>query len=136
MDGGTAGMELLDPMAGRDHIVIVDAVRTGRAPGTPVTLRGDEIPAFFRTKLSPHQVGLSDVLATLRITGEYPKALVVVGIEPVSLATGLSLSGPVAARFDELVANVLAELAAVGIEPQRRSVPGRGQLAEAGCFAG
>lgn len=131
MDGGTAGMELLGTIVGKDLVIVVDAVRTGRAPATPVVLRGEQVPAFFRTRLSPHQVGLSDVLATLHITGEQPAQVVVVGIEPVSLATGLTLTDPVAARFDQLAAMVLAELERVGVRPHRRAEPGRGVLAAA-----
>ncbi|MGY2437904.1 hydrogenase maturation protease, partial [Escherichia coli] len=29
LDGGTAGMELLEAMASRDHIILADAVRSG-----------------------------------------------------------------------------------------------------------
>lgn len=31
MDGGTAGMELLDSMAGRDHLIITDAIVTAKS---------------------------------------------------------------------------------------------------------
>lgn len=118
-DGGTAGMELLDMMANRDLIILVDAVRTGRAPSDTVVLRGDEVPAFFRTRISPHQVGLSDLLATLKITDEFPKQVVVVGIEPVSLETNVGLSAAVESKMDELEALVLSELSNRGIEPTR-----------------
>lgn len=48
VDGGTCGMDLLDLIAGRDHLILVDAVATGGPPGTVVRLEGDEIPALFR----------------------------------------------------------------------------------------
>ncbi len=47
LDGGTAGMELLEAMASRDHIILVDAVRSGNPPGTVVTLKDEEIPTLF-----------------------------------------------------------------------------------------
>ncbi len=135
MDGGTAGMELLVPMAGCDLVVIVDAVRTGRPAGTVVVLRDEEVPHFFRTKLSPHQVHLAEVLATLDITGETPDEVVVVGIEPLSLATGLELSAPVAARLEELAHHVLSELARHDLAPQPLTHRPRSLLLEAGAFA-
>src|SRR5574340_711188 len=87
IDGGTSAMEMLDDLAHADHLVIVDAVRSGKPPATLVRIAGDDVPVFFKTKLSPHQIGLSDVLATLALTGEAPGGVTVIGVEPVSLAT-------------------------------------------------
>lgn len=33
LDGGTSGMELMEAMAGRDHLIVADAVLSGQAPG-------------------------------------------------------------------------------------------------------
>ncbi|MEZ5628585.1 MAG: hydrogenase maturation protease, partial [Rhodocyclaceae bacterium] len=68
LDGGTCAMEMLEELENLDLLVIADCVRTGRPPASVVVLKDDDVPAFFRTKLSPHQVGLSDVLATLHFT--------------------------------------------------------------------
>ncbi len=74
LDGGTAGMELLGDMANRDHLIIVDAIVSKKnAPGTMMILRDEEVPALFTNKISPHQLGLADVLSALRFTGEFPK---------------------------------------------------------------
>ena len=51
LDGGTAGMELLEAMASRDHIILADAVRSGNPPGTVVTLKM-KIPTLFGRKIS------------------------------------------------------------------------------------
>ncbi len=99
LDGGTCAMEMLEDLEHLDLLVIADCVRSGRTPGSVVVLREEEVPAFFRTKLSPHQVGLADVLATLRFIGRAPRRTVVVGVEPQSLATGMSLSSAVRAAL-------------------------------------
>jgi len=96
-------------------------VRGNRAPATPVVLKGAEVPVFFRTKLSPHQAGLSDVLASLEFTGCAPQETVIIGIEPVSLALGMELSPAVAARLPELVALTLTELRARGVTIEERA---------------
>ena len=86
LDGGTAGMELLGDMANRDHLIIADAIVSKKnTPGTMMVLRDEEIPALFTNKISPHQLGLADVLSALRFTGEFPKKLTLVGIIPESL---------------------------------------------------
>lgn len=120
LDGGTAGMELMSAMADRDHLILVDAVRTGAAPATVVRLAGDEVPAFFRTKVSPHQVGISDVLAALTITGEKPANVVVIGVVPKDLGTGLEMSPEIEGRVEELMDRVVDELIALGLAPQVR----------------
>ncbi len=53
VDGGTAGMDLLDTLAGCAHLLICDAVQTGGPPGSVVKLAGDQVPALFQTRCSP-----------------------------------------------------------------------------------
>lgn len=117
IDGGTSGMELLGEIAGADLLVVVDAVNAGKRPGEPVRLSGAEVPVFFRSKLSPHQIGLSDVLASLEFAGESPRETVLLGLQPGSMELGLEMTPAVAARLPDLVSAVLGELAARGIEP-------------------
>lgn len=115
IDGGTTGMEMLEDLAGADHILIVDAVRSGNAPASIVRIAGEQVPVFFRTKLSPHQIGLSDVLATLVLTGEQPGGVTVIGVEPVSLETAMALSPQVEAVLPEVVSLVVEELRQLGV---------------------
>lgn len=111
VDGGTCGMELLEQLEDLDALIVVDCVRCGRPPATPVLLKGDDVPVFFKTKLSPHQVGLSDVLASLEFTGRAPRRTAIVGMQPVSMALGMELSPAVAERLPELVALTRGEIA-------------------------
>lgn len=118
LDGGTAGMELLEPLENLDTLIIADAVRVGQPPGSVVLLQGDEVPKFFRTKISPHQIGLSDLLAALELTEKAPRAVVLIGFQPVSLATGMALTPEAEAKVPEMLALVLAELEKAGVTPQ------------------
>ncbi|MBL8660942.1 MAG: HyaD/HybD family hydrogenase maturation endopeptidase [Rhodospirillales bacterium] len=110
LDGGTSGMDLLDQIAARVHLIVVDAVKTGRPPGSVVRLTGEEVPAFFQSRISPHQLGLSDVLAVLRLMDCAPERVTVIGVEPVCLDLGLALSPAVAACLPEVLALIRAEL--------------------------
>jgi len=122
VDGGTSAMDLLEFMAGRDLVILVDAVRAGRAPSSVVRLVGDDIGALFRQRISPHQLGIAEVLATLLILGEAPKTVVLLGIEPKSMSVGLGLSPELSRIVASVVAQVVTELRAVGMEPEIRSV--------------
>ena len=114
LDGGTTGMGLLDDISGRAHLVVLDAVQTGAEPGTLIELRGDQVPVYFGLRVSPHQLGLSDVLATLELSGEKPLAVSVLGLVPHSLDLSLELSAPIKARLGSLVEAAVAELARIG----------------------
>lgn len=122
LDGGTLGLDLLPYLEGADRVLIVDAIDLGAEPGTLARLVGEEVPAQLTLKISPHQMGLADLLAALHLRGTAPSEFVLLGVQPGALEKlGLELSPPVAARVDELADRVLAELATWGIQAARRS---------------
>jgi hydrogenase maturation protease len=110
VDGGTCGLDLLHFLEGVELLVVVDAANFGQAPGTIQRLEGDAVPAFLAQKISPHEINLPELLFSAKLTGIYPNRVVVLGIQPQTLALGLELSPPVAARVDELVGLALAEI--------------------------
>ena len=120
LDGGTTGMGLLDDISRRQHVVVLDAVQTGAPPGTPVVMRGGEVPVYFGIRVTPHQLGLSDVLATLELSGEQPGSVTVLGLVPAALEMSLELSGTIEAKLPELVALAVAELTQLGYVPAAR----------------
>ncbi len=120
IDAGTSGMEMLEDMSDLDFLLVVDAIAAGKAPGELVQLRGDEVPVFFRRNLSPHGIGLSDVLASLEFLGAEPKETVILGVQPTSLDLSTELTPTIAARVPELVAQVVDELTQRGLVPVRK----------------
>lgn len=120
IDGGTSGMEMIEDLSSLDLLVVIDVVKTGAPPGTLVRIAGDDIPVFFRHKLSPHQIGLPDVLACLELLDTLPKEIVVLGVEFISLELGMEMTPTVAATIPQLVQRAAAELTSRGylLEPQ------------------
>lgn len=114
IDGGTSGMEMIEDLSDLDFLIVIDVVKTGAAPGTVVKIAGDEIPVFFRNKLSPHQIALPDVLASLELLDTMPKEIVVLGVEPISLELGMEMTPAVAEKIPELVEMAVAELVSRG----------------------
>lgn len=114
VDGGTAGMDMLNAIAGFKHMIVADAVKTGAPAGTVVVLKGDAVPAFFKGKLSPHQVGLSDLLAVMTLTDEQPETITLVGCVPFGMATTLTMTDGMVERVPQMLQLVLDELAALG----------------------
>jgi hydrogenase maturation protease len=118
LDGGTSGIELLSHIRTRSHLIIIDALKSGHPPGTVVRVDGEDVPSRFRTRISPHQLGLSDLLAAARLTEELPENLVLFGIEPKRIETGLELSTEVRAGLEKLIKVVVDELRGLGCDIQ------------------
>ena len=114
LDGGTSGIELLSYICNRDCMIIVDAVKSGLKPGTVVRVEGEDVPAKFMTRISPHQLGLSDLLAAATLTGELPREMVLFGIEPKLIELGFEVSEEVEAGFERLIEVIVEELRRVG----------------------
>jgi hydrogenase maturation protease len=114
-DGGTLGLALYDAISSARRVLVLDAIDYRLPGGTLRVLRGDEVPAWGRAKISPHQTGFNDVLALAQLNGCAPDTIVAIGVQPVELADfGGSLTGPVRARLAEAVALATRELAAWG----------------------
>jgi hydrogenase maturation protease len=114
IDGGTSGMEMLEDLSNLDLLVVLDVVKTGAAPGTVVRIAGDQIPVFFRRKLSPHQIGLPDVLASLELLDALPDEIVVIGVEPISLELGMEMTETIAHCVPHLAEMAAGELRSRG----------------------
>lgn len=110
MDGGTLGLDLLPKLENITNLILIDAVETGEKAGTCVRLYGQELPIALETKVSPHQMGLKDLLAVSELMGHSPQEMVLVGVQPGSIEMEIGLTPEVEAQLDRLVSNVLIEL--------------------------
>jgi len=115
LDGGTLGLDLLPRLEGVERLLVVDAVETGQPAGTLVRMAGEEVPVVLETKVSPHQMGLKDLLAVAMLQGFAPREMVLWGVQPALIELGTELSEAVASRLEPLVGKVLAELTRWGV---------------------
>ena len=116
MDGGTVGMALLGDLLDKDYLIIVDAVRTEQPPTTVIRLVDAEVPAFFQNTISPHQLGVSELLAALKLAGGGPEHIVLIGVVPESTELSLDLSAAMCQQVDHLVGRVGSELTRLGLD--------------------
>lgn len=123
LDGGTLGLALVPLLLDATHVLLFDAVDHRGAPGTLLVARDDEVPRFMAgSKMSLHQVGMNDILASLELLGHRPERFTVVGIKPVELADyGGSLTEAVQQQLPAALDLGLEELARWGVPGQRRS---------------
>ena len=119
IDGGTAGIDILLPQAGLDKLVVIDAIRFGKKPGTIYKLRfkgkeENKLARVFgpdsRAEISLHQLGLIDALAAAEKLNCLPKEIVIIGIEPNQISPGLELTEQVKQKIPKIVNAVLEEI--------------------------
>ena len=103
---------LVDLGAGRDVMVLVDAVSSGSAPGTVHVLEvGEEALPIRSAAASTHWVGLDEVIELARVLDMLPVRVVLVGIEAGSLERGSELTAPVREAVPAAITAVLELLA-------------------------
>lgn len=120
LDGGTLGLDILPYLEGIARLLVVDAVETAEPVGTIIRMTGDEIPLALATKVSPHQMGLKDLLLVADLQGYAPQEMVLWGVQPGSIEMDIELSPEVAEAVDILQVKVLEELAGWGIMATER----------------
>jgi hydrogenase maturation protease len=130
LDGGTLGLALIPLLQDATHVLLFDSVDYGGEPGSLIVARDAEIPRFMtRDKMSLHQAGMNDVLASLEMLGHRPQAFTLVGVQPVELADyGGSLTPAVREQLPRALELGLAELAAWGAAAQPREQPRAGHV--------
>jgi hydrogenase maturation protease len=109
LDGGTHGLGLLPYISGFRRILVIDALDVGETPGTVVRLEGnalDKLPG----KPSVHQLGFADLMIALKLLGDTPDELVVIGVQPSSTEWSAELTPAVNESLDRLITAVLEQL--------------------------
>jgi len=89
---------------------MVDAVNFDREPGYIGILENDEIPVRLTQKASMHHLGLMDVLCIVRMSGNMPKDMCLVGIQPKSLELGLDMTREIWDKQEALIERVVEKL--------------------------
>ncbi len=110
IDGGTAGADLLDVLADRRKVIVIDAIQADCEPGTVLRFTADELTQPDRVGMSLHELGLGQALTMTRQLGCEPKEVVVFGIKPRDISCGLELSEDITASLPKVVELVLAEI--------------------------
>ena len=94
LDGGTLGLELMPYISDASRVLFLDAVNSGKAPGTPIRMTGSELLGTA-SGLSVHQLGVADLIAALGLVATIPQEIVVLGVQPANTDWGTSLSSEV-----------------------------------------
>ncbi|WP_022851573.1 HyaD/HybD family hydrogenase maturation endopeptidase [Limisalsivibrio acetivorans] len=103
VEGGTLGLDLLPMVEWADKLILIDAVDVDHPCGTVVRIEGEDVEPVFETKLSPHQMGMKDLLLTAELAGYRPEEVTLFGIQSGNVNMDMTLSPEVEANMDKLV---------------------------------
>lgn len=106
MDGGTAGIMTAPFIEGCRFLFVIDTVALEREPAGSIHLFTDEEvrAGSIQSRMSPHQVGLLQVLELCRLTGRAPQQTEFITVVPEKMETGIALSQCLLDKLPEIVA--------------------------------
>ena len=109
LDAGTLGIMIAHRLEEADRVYLLDVILAEGPPGevrrySKPDIMLKQIPA----KLSPHQIGVQEMLLMMELRGRCPGEVILMGSIPATLEPGDSLS-PALQRQVESVAVKLAE---------------------------
>jgi len=115
IDGGTAGLDILLSQEGLYKLVVIDAIRAGKEPGTiykTKCLAPQFIAGFSagQSQISLHQLSLLDALSACEKLNCAPKEVTIIGVEPGQICLGLELSELAKRSIPEVIRQVLEEI--------------------------
>ncbi len=91
-DGGTGGFKLIDLMHGATRVIFIDAVETGKPPGTVTIFSAEEVHSIYnKKKYSLHDTDLMEVIKMTELLNNPPE-IEIVGIQPETIDYGTTLS--------------------------------------------
>lgn len=116
LDGGTLGLELVGSLYDTDKLLIVDAVLGRKAPGTIYEFDNDTIKAYFKNKVSLHELGIQDVLAALAVLDRPIKEMIIFGVQPACIELDLELSPFISEQVSPIINRIISTLRSWNIE--------------------
>jgi hydrogenase maturation protease len=110
IDGGTSP-DLPYYIEDVDKLIIVDAVTGDGPPGSIYRFHPEDVNLQSERALSVHELNLEESLRTMRLMGNKPKEVVIIGVEPKEMGWGTELSSELQQKMPEIIKIVLNELA-------------------------
>jgi hydrogenase maturation protease len=115
-DVGTAGIYMAPFLEECDPILVIDVVDIEGEPGSFHFFDLKDVKAStFQTRMSPHQLGLLEILEVCKLRGEAPQHVEFYTVIPKDLGDSIDLSEEVAARKVEVAEMILSRLTALGV---------------------
>jgi hydrogenase maturation protease len=110
VDGGTSGADLLDFIAERRKVIIIDSIDADAEPGTIFKLKPEDLDYNDNYNLSLHQLGIAQTLRMAACLGCEPQEVVIIGVKPFDLSPGIGLSKHMQEVLPKIIELVIKEI--------------------------
>ncbi len=121
-DGGTAGIYMSPFLEECDPVLVIDVVDIDAEPGSMHYYSSDDVKAGkISTRMSPHQLGLLEILEICKLRDAAPEILEFYCVVPHKLETSTELSEVVAPRVKEISDIVIKRLTELGVEVRKKT---------------
>ncbi len=105
-----AGVDLIDLMKGASVAILIDAVRSGKAPGSVHRLDASVSPIGGQVfPRSSHAIGVSEAIELARAMDVLPTTVIVYGVEVGNTEIGQPLSPPMGEALDQVLKQIIQE---------------------------
>jgi hydrogenase maturation protease len=116
-DGGTLGIMVTHLLEEADRVFLIDVVDAPGEPGDVYRYEKEEfLLGRLPIKMSPHQIGIQEVLTLSDLRGRTPDQVSLFGIIPLSYDAGVELTPLLEGKLAGLAEMVVNELQAAGHE--------------------
>jgi len=114
-DGGTLGIMVTHLLEDADRVFLIDVVDAPGEPGDVFRYEKEEfLLGRLPIKMSPHQIGIQEVLTLSDLRGRTPDQVSLFGIIPQSYDAGVELTPLLEQKLPGLAEMVVDELRAAG----------------------
>ncbi|HEY6871141.1 MAG TPA: HyaD/HybD family hydrogenase maturation endopeptidase [Geobacteraceae bacterium] len=121
-DGGTLGIMVTHKLEEAERVFVLDVVDTAGEPGDLFRFEKDDIMLNrLPLKMSPHQIGIQEVLFLADMRDTCPQQVSLIGVIPGSLEAGCELTPRLRERVAEVARIVADELTADGVKVCRKA---------------
>src|SRR5574337_510408 len=115
LEAGTVSHQLIPLFREISHLIVIDVVQAGDAPGSLFRFRPGDMNFPAGQKSSLHEISLIDVLRMAELTGSRPET-VILGVQPKDVSSwSMEMSDEVKAVMPRVRELVLEELKKIGI---------------------
>jgi len=111
IDGGTCPDILFQLPEEIAKLVVVDAVKGGGEPGSIYRFTPTDIDFKKASITSLHQLGLEESLRMMELLGNYPKSVIIIGVEPDEIDWGLQISPMLEKKIPQIIHLLEQEIA-------------------------
>lgn len=124
LDLGTPALDFVDYLAGREVVILLDALSSGGEPGEVIIYEQERLKQFLPgMRLSAHQPCLHETLFAAEASGIQFKEVMLIGIVGASFDVDTALSVPVKRGMTRALELVRLILERNGVSARRRKRP-------------